>query len=108
MLETDDRSPDFYRLVLEHGDFGIHNISITKEENMKITSLYDWETGCIVPALLSDPTMSLYADMVVDEHANPTLARVSKNASEDEIQQLQRSSILYIAVSNNLALKRTM
>ncbi len=46
-----------YRLVLDHGDFGIHNMSIATDAGGRphITSLYDWETGCILPALLSDP-----------------------------------------------------
>ncbi|KAF9769959.1 hypothetical protein IL306_012539 [Fusarium sp. DS 682] len=44
--------PTLYRLVLDHGDFGIHNMSITDE--CAVTSVFDWETGCIVPAILSD------------------------------------------------------
>ncbi|EHK44130.1 hypothetical protein TRIATDRAFT_265731 [Trichoderma atroviride IMI 206040] len=38
-----------YRFVLEHGDFGIHNMSIAMDLNQQpfITSVYDWETGCI-------------------------------------------------------------
>lgn len=46
-----------YRFVIDHGDFGVHNISITMDANNQplATSLYDWETGYIVPAILSDP-----------------------------------------------------
>lgn len=50
-----------YRLVLEHGDFGIHNTSISRDADGDplVTSLYDWETACIVPVLLSDPLVAL-------------------------------------------------
>jgi hypothetical protein len=36
-----------YRLVLDHGDSGIHNMSITMDANGKfaVTALYDRETG---------------------------------------------------------------
>jgi hypothetical protein len=40
--------PVLYRLVVEHGDFGIQNMSIVQHENdedPEITSLYDWESG---------------------------------------------------------------
>lgn len=60
--------PTLYRLVLEHGDFGIHNMSIgfDADHNPVITSLFDWEAGNIVPAILSDPMMSLYVDLIED------------------------------------------
>ncbi|KFY95009.1 hypothetical protein V498_03581 [Pseudogymnoascus sp. VKM F-4517 (FW-2822)] len=70
-----DGEPSLYRLVLEHGDFGIHNMSIAVEANGRplVTSLYDWETGCIVPAILSDPLMAVSpVDLVLDENAGPS------------------------------------
>jgi hypothetical protein len=63
-----------YRLVLDHGDFGIHNISVATDadHNPTVTSLYDWETGCIVPALLSDPLMAVVgADLTAGRDAEP-------------------------------------
>ncbi|KFY82602.1 hypothetical protein V498_08533, partial [Pseudogymnoascus sp. VKM F-4517 (FW-2822)] len=72
--EPGDES-SFYRFVLEHGDFGIHNMSIVVEENGQplVTSIYDWETGCIVPAILSDPLMAVSpVDLVLDENAGPS------------------------------------
>ncbi|VTO86860.1 unnamed protein product [Fusarium graminearum] len=42
LQDTPDRS--LYRLVLEHGDYGIHNTTIAKQQNGEpiITSLFDW------------------------------------------------------------------
>ncbi len=34
-----------------------------------VASLYDWETGCIVPAILSDSFMVVTVDLVPDEDA---------------------------------------
>jgi hypothetical protein len=47
IMPTDNDENSLYRLVLEHGDFGIHNMSITMDDNGLpfVTSLYDWETG---------------------------------------------------------------
>jgi len=75
--DSDEVSP--YRLVLEHGDFGVHNMSITTDANGQplVTSIYDWETGCIVPAMLSDPGMVVTVDLVTDENAAPAITRVS-------------------------------
>lgn len=75
-----------YRLVLDHGDFGIHNMSITTDTNDRpcVTSLYDWETGCIVPAILSDPLMAVTVDLVTDENGTPSITRVPDNASSND------------------------
>ena len=75
--------PVLYRLVLDHGDFGIHNMSITKDES-KVTSLFDWETGCIVPAILSDPEMAVTVDLVADENASPSICRLPKDVTSDD------------------------
>jgi hypothetical protein len=85
----DHDEPLFYRLILDHGDFGIHNMSITKDSNglPLVTSLYDWETGCIVPAILSDPLMAVAIDLVTDENAVPSITRVPDDASPDDHAQ---------------------
>ncbi|KAK3369872.1 hypothetical protein B0H63DRAFT_514128 [Podospora didyma] len=71
-------------LALEHGDFGIHNMSITMNRTKpRITSLYDWETGCIVPAILSDPLMAVDVDLISDENAALLFSRVADDASEE-------------------------
>lgn len=78
-----------YRLVLEHGDFGIHNTSITKEVNGEplITSLYDWETACIVPALISDPLVAAGPiDLITDEGGRPSVTRIPKDSTSMDLE----------------------
>ena len=50
-----------YRLVLVHGNFGVHDMSIPFDANDRppMKSVYDLETGCIVPAILFDPLMKV-------------------------------------------------
>ncbi|KAK4032002.1 hypothetical protein C8A01DRAFT_51099 [Parachaetomium inaequale] len=61
LLPLDTPEASLYRLVLEHGDFGIHNTTITRQASGEplMTSLFDWETACICPALLSDPLVAV-------------------------------------------------
>lgn len=74
-----------YRLVVEHGDFGIHNMTITSHAHVPtVTSVFDWETACIVPALLSDPAMAVEVDLVLDEEANPKVTRTPGDVPEEE------------------------
>ena len=86
IMPADNGQSSLYRLVLEHGDFGIHNMSVTTDAHGQplVTSLYDWETGCIVPAILSDPLMAVSVDLVPDENAAPSFIRVPDNATPDD------------------------
>ncbi|KFY40065.1 hypothetical protein V494_03676 [Pseudogymnoascus sp. VKM F-4513 (FW-928)] len=87
IIPKDDDEASLYRLVLEHGDFGVHNMSIAVESDGQpiITSLYDWETGCIVPAILSDPLMAVSpVDLITDEKAAPSITRVPDDTTEEE------------------------
>jgi len=86
IMPADNDQPSLYSLVLDHGDFGIHNMSITVDANGQplVTSLYDWETGCIVPAILSDPLMKLAVDLVTDENAAPSVMQVPHDATLDD------------------------
>ncbi len=86
IMPRDSDQTSLYRLVLEHGDFGIHNMSITRDINGQplVTSLYDWETGCIVPAILSDPLMAVTVDLVVDDDGAPLFIRVPNDATPDD------------------------
>ena len=80
--ETDHR-PLYYRLVLEHGDFGIHNMSIAIDADgqSRVTSLFDWETGCVVPALLADPLMAVAINLSTDSDANPSVSQLPDEAT---------------------------
>jgi hypothetical protein len=86
IMPADSDQASLYGLVLDHGDFGIHNMSITKDANCQplVTSLYDWEAGCIVPAILSDPLIAVAADLATDDYAAPSITRVSENATPDD------------------------
>ena len=78
-----------YRLVLEHDDFGIHNTSITKDVNGKslVTSLYDWETVCIVPTLLSDPLVAAGpVDLITGEDGDLCATRILKNPTTIDLE----------------------
>lgn len=84
--DSDSDHSSLYRLVLQHGDFGIHNMSITTDADGQplVTSLYDWETACIVPSILSDPMMAVTVDLATDENATPSIIRVSDDATPDD------------------------
>lgn len=64
ILPLEEGHETFYRLVLEHDDFGAHNMSVTNDG--KVTSVFDWETGHIVPAILSDPRGWVAVDLGVE------------------------------------------
>lgn len=103
IIPTGDESI-FYRFVIDHGDFGIHNMSIAMDANNQplTTSLYDWETGCIVPAILSDPLMKVTVDLVTTEDALPALTRLPRTVTADETEQMATWSRLYHEVRSPL------
>ena len=71
-----------YRLALEHGDYGIHNMLVAVETGSSrpfITSLYNWETACIVPAILSDLLVAVTVGLVTIDAALPPVIRVSED-----------------------------
>ena len=61
IMPQEDMRGMLYRLVLEHGDYGIHNMTIAVDDERRphVTSLFDWETGFIVPAIFSDPLVTV-------------------------------------------------
>ncbi|KAH6968941.1 hypothetical protein DER45DRAFT_589472 [Fusarium avenaceum] len=101
MLPSEENEKDLYRMVLEHGDFGIHNMSITTEadkNHVHIKSLYDWETGCIWPAMLSDPEMALPVDLNIDENGKPAITRVSEDETAENRNEYMNHAKNYIEV----------
>jgi hypothetical protein len=101
MLPSEEDDQYLYRMVLEHGDFGIHNMSITAEADMNhvhITSIYDWETGCIWPALLADPEMALAVDLIADDNAKPAIKRVWEEAAPEDLNDFTNHAKNYIEV----------
>ena len=105
IMPADNDQPYLYRLVLDHGDFGIHNMSITVDANGQplITSLYDWETGCIVPAILSDPMMAAGVDPVTDEYAAPFIIRVPDYATLDDRAEYMTWAKQYFKVCSSFS-----
>ncbi|KAL7970401.1 3-hydroxybutyryl-CoA dehydratase [Trichoderma sp. SZMC 28014] len=97
IMPKGDDEDVFYRFVIEHGDFGIHNMSIAMdvEKQPIITSVYDWETGCIVPAILSDPMMAVTVDLTTDGEANPAATRLWDMMTADELEKAATWSKLY-------------
>ncbi|KAG5338672.1 hypothetical protein C0989_006677 [Termitomyces sp. Mn162] len=86
IMPEDRNEPSLYRFVLDHGDYGIHNMSITTDDSGHplVTSLYDWEFGCVTPAILSDPTMDVYITLFADENAAPAIDRFEEDASPED------------------------
>ncbi|KAM0219397.1 hypothetical protein ACHAPA_004794 [Fusarium lateritium] len=101
MLPSEENEEYLYRMILEHGDFGIHNMSITTEADMlhvHIKSLYDWETGCIWPAMLADPEMALSVDLTADEDGKPVITRVYEDITPEERDEFMKHATNYIEV----------
>ncbi|KAG6017606.1 hypothetical protein E4U43_000739 [Claviceps pusilla] len=86
-----------YRFVIDHGDFGVHNMSVAMDTNNQplATSLYDWETGCIVPAILSDPLMAVTVDFVANGDALPAVTRLPRVMTVEDMEQMATWSKLY-------------
>ena len=102
MLPPNDENVKPYRLVLDHLDFGYHNMTMARDEDgmPEITSVFDWETGCIVPALLSNPMMITRVDLILDEAGKPTMTRISKDNTAEEIAEFKTWVTHYFEVSD--------
>lgn len=93
---------ELYRLVLQHDDFGIHNMSVYVDEDdiLHVTSVYDWETGCIVPILLSESELSIAGcDLIVNEDGHP-IVHIRSDSEKTGEQRLrnQTYSEVYLEV----------
>lgn len=91
IMPAEDPDQCLYRLVLEHGDFGIHNVTIkhsgSGNEKPLVISLYDWETGFIAPAILSDPLVAVNpVDLIPDVNGEPSVTRVPEYATPSDLE----------------------
>lgn len=61
-------------------------MSITFDANGRplVTSLYDWETSCILPAILSGPLMMVGFDLAEDENGNLSITRKVEDATLED------------------------
>ncbi|KAK0723087.1 hypothetical protein B0T26DRAFT_740131 [Lasiosphaeria miniovina] len=85
IIPTDGDQTALCRLVLEHGDFGIHNMSIKMDANgQPLVTLYDWETGC--------------------EKAAPLFIRVPDDATPDDRVEYMTWARQYFKILFNQAL----
>jgi hypothetical protein len=101
LLPPDTPDGSLYRLVLEHGDFGIHNTTITGQLNGDplVTSLFDWERACFWPALLSDPLVAVSpVDLVADVNARPAVTRLPEEPTQDDLVMYRTWARHYIKV----------
>ncbi|KAL7939754.1 3-hydroxybutyryl-CoA dehydratase [Trichoderma chlorosporum] len=87
IIPTGDTS--LFRFVLEHGDFGIHNMSIALDADGKhhVTSVFDWDMGSIVPAFLSDPMMCVGPDLGADGNAHPLVLGVDETTTPEQLEK---------------------
>ena len=102
-MPPDSDHTNLYRLVLDHLDFGIHNMSISIDEKGQplVTSLFDWETGCVVPAILSDPLMAVTVDLVTDENGSPSIIRVPSDTTPDNRTEYMTWATQYFKVRSS-------
>lgn len=52
-----------------------------------ITSVFDWETGSITPAILADSEFALHYDLTVDENGDPTVTRIKEDTTPEAIAE---------------------
>jgi hypothetical protein len=90
-----------YRFVLDHGDFGMHNMTVAMNDDNEpyITSIFDWEGGSVVPALLSEPKMVTTVDLIVDENGAPSISRWGDGDSPEKMTEYRKWTKRYYKVS---------
>lgn len=95
------REDALYRFVLDHGDFGMHNMTVATDGQGQphITSVFDWEGGSIVPAILSEPKMVTTVDLVIDRAGEPSIQRWGDGDTLDKIAQYRGWTAEYYKVS---------
>lgn len=93
-----------YRLVLQSDDYGIHNISIFVDQTgqLSVTSVYDWETGCIVPIILCEIEFAIAGcDLTIDENGEPSVhIRSSSESAPEQRVKNQQYSAEFLEVRN--------
>jgi hypothetical protein len=103
IMPEEDPMHDLYRCVLEHGDFGIRNVNIDwiDPDHAAVTSLYDWKTACIAPAILSDPLVAVSpVDLTVDPSGQPTILREPSDATPADHEAYNRWAEYYAKVGD--------
>lgn len=82
IMPAENVEASLYRFVIDHNDFGFHNVTAIMDErgDIIITSLFDWECADIVPALLSNPELSVMSSIIMkpDEDGRASLTTMSE------------------------------
>jgi len=91
-----------YRLFLQSDDYGVHNMSIFVDETgqLSVTSVYDWESGCIVPIILSEIEFAIAGcDLNIDENGEPSVnVRSSLKSTPEQRVKNQQYSAKFLEV----------
>lgn len=86
-----------YRFVLDHGDFGVHNMTVTADPAClpRVTSVFDWEGGSIVPAILTEPKMFVTVDLTIGRCGRPSIGRWGDGDTPDKMDEYEHWSEVY-------------
>lgn len=82
----------------------MHNMTVAmNNDNMpQVTSVYDWEGGRVVPAILSEPKMVVTVDLVVDDSGLASISRWGDGDSPDKMAAYREWAYEYYKVSSSL------
>src|SRR5436190_738838 len=92
----------FIGLLSNAATFGIHNTTIAIQAcsgEPLVTSLIEWDTACVWPALLSDPLVAAGSvDLIVDEDSRPLVTRLLSGATQVDLETYAGWANHYIQV----------
>lgn len=75
---------------------GARPITLDANGRPLVTSVYDWEIGCVLPAILSDPLMKVGFDLVEDKKGNRLITGEVEDATpEDRAEHMRYASAYY-------------
>ena len=79
----------------------MHNMTIDKDEQgqPRLTSVYDWEGGRIVPAILSESKMVTTVDLFINRAGEPSIKRWGDGDTPDKMAQYKNWTAEYHKVS---------
>lgn len=79
----------------------MHNMTVALDTDTMphITSVYDWEGGSVVPAILSEPKMVTTVDLIIDDDGNPSIGRWGDGDTPDKMSQYWAWTDEYYKVS---------
>lgn len=112
LIHPEGHEEVLYRIVLQQGDFGLHNASVDEYEagELRLTSVRDWEADCIIPVVLTEIKFSIPGcDLIVDEKGEPSVHTRLDKEREPEREpergaQNQRYSVEFLNVRQALCL----